>query len=573
VVPPGGSTRVTVAFQASSEGTHRGRLVLASNDRDQPEAEVLLRGEGVNVPPCRLEVSETGASFGALEVYRTARRPIELRNPSTSPCLVTGLRLVEGSDTEITLAEPFIESTLIPPEATRVIDVLYQPDVVGEHQGALEIEVADPQRPTRTVELTGEAVEATLLVAPNDIDFGTRRVGCAAPTRTVKVFNIGRARAVVHRVALRAGEEAFSLHGVPELPVALAPEGELEFEVGARGSDASAAGGVIEIESALDGRTLVQQVAVEARASEDGVQVDRFEQLSKRKADILFVADDSGCSTDEHIRMAQSFGRFLAFADARDLDYHVAITTTDMTNSCPPPEYGRFVPLPGLGPASERVIRRSTRPSPLEVFQRNIFVGDCGGTERLLEGAYTALGPDLLGGHNGGFLRRDARLAIIGQTDEPEQSARSVDFYRSSFQALKGFRNADDFTFSAISGGAEGCSGPTGNGGPAPRLVELAEATGGTPQPLCVEENYDDVMERLAEHAFGFQTRFDLSSEPTASTVRVFVDDDFVPDVEPSGRLNWRYDAPTRSVRFTPLARPEPGSELRVEYEPRCAAD
>jgi hypothetical protein len=225
--------------------------------------------------------------------------------------------------------------------------------------------------------------------------------------------------------------------------------------------------------------------------------------------------------------------------------------------------------MPGEGPPSNRIVTPQTQPSPQTVFAQNTDVGACGGTERALDGAYAALTPPNINGHNSGFLRREAVLSIVVVTDEPEQSARTVQFFQNFFLSIKGFRNTQLFSFSAISGGETGCSGSGGNASAAPRLVELVEQTGGVSADICTTD-WSRTLEDLSRQAFGFKSRFFLTNQPVIQTVEVFVDEERLPDREASGRVNWTYDFSTNSVNFTPLSVPAPGAVVRIEYTAEC---
>jgi hypothetical protein len=267
---------------------------------------------------------------------------------------------------------------------------------------------------------------------------------------------------------------------------------------------------------------------------------------------------------EEQASLAANFLSFVRFADAQGLDYHMAITTTDVSGG----ENGRFVPLTGTAP---RVVTPQTTPSPVAVFTQNARVGTGGsGSERGLEAAYLALSNPLIAGHNAGFLRPEAALSVIYVSDEEDSSTRTLDFYVSFLLGIKGAQNANTFTASAIVGDApSGCSGSGGSAQPGARYIEVAERTGGLVQSICTPD-WARALENVSTTAFGFKSRFVLSGQPVPATLVVAVDGAVVPAVDAQGAPRWSYDAGANAVVFTPYATPEPGAQIRIEYRAEC---
>jgi hypothetical protein len=304
-------------------------------------------------------------------------------------------------------------------------------------------------------------------------------------------------------------------------------------------------------------------VSLEGEGAVDATQVDEFDQLGRPEVDILFVVDDSCSMIEEQTALAQNLGTFLQFAQAQQVDYHIATITTDDFG-----DGGRFLPLNGN--PSDRVVTPQTQPSPEAVFAQNVAVGTVGGEERGLEAAYLALSSPLIFGHNAGFLRTEAVLSIVFVSDEEDHSSRTVDFFTDFFLSIKGFSNSNQFTASAIVSESPPCSGP---GGQAPeagtRYSAVQQRTGGIFQSICTAD-WSRALEDLSTTAFGFKSRFFLSNQPVVTTLGVFVDDVRIDQRSPGGTVNWDYDYGTNSLNFTSFATPEPGAHIRVEYTVEC---
>ncbi len=214
--------------------------------------------------------------------------------------------------------------------------------------------------------------------------------------------------------------------------------------------------------------------------------------------------------------------------------------------------------------------------------------------ERGLEGAYQALtGPKITTGWNSGFIRPDAYLAIIIVSDDDDSrddtvsdhevtdpGAPPVSFYVNFFRSIKGFRNTDLFSLSAIveppwtngemAGPSTSCIGTTDMGEwPGFRYIDAANQTGGAVESICVED-WSQTLQNLGLSVFGYKSRFFLSNAPVQGTIVVKVDGMVVQARAPNGQVRWTYDPSTNSVNFAPLAIPEPGSQIEITYTAQC---
>lgn len=178
--------------------------------------------------------------------------------------------------------------------------------------------------------------------------------------------------------------------------------------------------------------------------------------LDTKAVDILWIVDNSGSMADEQVELGARFGEFIDELAALDLDFHLAVTTTDVGN-----DRGRFrtgpgrVQRPGDGSTTcsrppvrldycqtlaDRPYLRSVdyvdaATGDLDInrlradFECIASTGDCGDglQEAGLEAMRLALSPEAVGngGANEGFLRDDAYLSVILLTDEEDCSAQS----------------------------------------------------------------------------------------------------------------------------------------------------
>lgn len=587
VIPPGGSYQITVEFQPVMEGPIESTLLIVSNDQDESETEVRLLGEGINLPPCSFEIAPANLAFGVVQVQRFQGRAFEIRNVGSNDCLVTSARLEPGTDPEFSLPDGDVRSQIITPGSAFTIGVDYAPLTVGNHTGAVEFSISSAMSPFNRVPLSGSGADATLLIVPNEIDFGTIGVGCATRARIVQIYNTGSTPAIINSIQQAApANAAFTLTQLPAplpgMPASIPPGQSVEFAISFRADAISRYAGAVEISGTFEGNPVTYVVSMQGEGSLDATQEDRFDQLGTPKVDILFVIDFSGSMGQEQTAMAANFTAFIQFAQAQALDYQIGVTSTGTAQ-----EAGRLFHTDRArgngygGPFANRIVTPATTPDPETVFSQNVqainLYGGSAADEAGLYASYQALTPPVITGHNAGFLRPDAVLSVIYVSDEPEQTgtgigapANDVDFYVNFLLSIKGFRNTNLFTASAIVGDApSGCNGAGGNASAAPRYIEVANRTGGIFQSICTSD-WSRSLEDLSTAAFGFKSRFFLTNQPVISTIVVIIDGVEVPATSMSGTVNWTYDFATNSVNFSPFSTPEPGAQIIVRYTAEC---
>ncbi|HYO70236.1 MAG TPA: hypothetical protein VEU33_29575, partial [Archangium sp.] len=221
--------------------------------------------------------------------------------------------------------------------------------------------------------------------------------------------------------------------------------------------------------------------------------------------------------------------------------------------------------------SSPRIITPST-PAAEAVFARNTNVGVCHWNEQGLEAMYRALSdplvfdmddprtPQTMDG-NSGFLREDAKLAIIAVTDEEDFSPQPVSAYETFLLGLKG-GDRSKVLFSAIAGPGDLTTCPRASS-TGSRYIQLAQSTGGVVESICTP-NWAESLERISENAFGPNRSFPLSETPS-DTTRIVV------RVDGGGVTGgWTYDAASNTVIFDVDKAPQPGANVQITYPVGC---
>jgi hypothetical protein len=315
--------------------------------------------------------------------------------------------------------------------------------------------------------------------------------------------------------------------------------------------------------------------------------------------DVLWVVDDSGSMSEEQNALGANFGSFFSQTTINNVDYHIAVTTTltssvgcvpDLTNPnapCfaePDVEAGYYTSCSG----NDHFITRTTS-NPETQFACNVQVADSAkvhpsrahsdSAEGALEAAKLFLSQPNSTGTNAGFLREDAKLYVIMISDEEDQSTGPVDLYVDFFQNLKGFRNRNLVSVSAIAGGVPNGCGEAAVAGT--RYKDAVDAiANGLFLDICAGD-WGSYLTQLAFDSFGLKTQFFLSrnADPNALTVCIAMDDPAVNMSAPCTNVaaaaegaatGYFYDASSNSIVFNTGSVPQRGQFVKVTYEAAC---
>ena len=289
-------------------------------------------------------------------------------------------------------------------------------------------------------------------------------------------------------------------------------------------------------------------------------QVDVYVQ-DEAIVDVLWIVDNSGSLNNERQRLAEQFDRFLNVLLAADVDFHVGVTSTDLS---PTGDGGR---LRGLVPWIDR-----NTPEPVLAFRQALqFPADENITlEEGLAAIPAALTPPNSIGANLGFLREEAAFAAILVSDEDDGSLGPTRYYIRFLQALKGPGRDANISFSAVVGPVpDGCVPPGkefifgAKAEAAERYTEVVEASGGLIESICAAD-FAPFVETLATSLAGLRRFFPLSAPPDSGSIQVFIDGVRITESESDG---WAWLSSERAIVFTSQAVPPPGTEVQIAYD------
>ncbi len=322
----------------------------------------------------------------------------------------------------------------------------------------------------------------------------------------------------------------------------------------------------------------------------------------RQKVDILWVVDNSGSMETSQQNLVVNFPSFINGFLQRDLDFQIAIATTDSFIATYPQIYNAFPVLygglpmeykarfrDGAGGVSSGVfVINNNTPNINQVFTTNSLQGIFGyGDERPFQSMKTTLDSSL----NQGFIRSDSFLSIVIISDEddfsydgvsPLQSITNSPYEYSGLHTLESYiqylehitdstATQKNFSVNAITIQDQACleslqdsSQRIGH-----RIKELAEATGGEVGSIC--GNFAEDLKLISDNIIQATTKFYLKREPVPSSIVVIVNGQHIPNVsENPGPLSggWFYDPESIAIVFEGDYTPAAGAQIQVLFDP-----
>jgi len=439
----------------------------------------------------------------------------------------------------------FGQVLLQPGESTQ-FTVTFDPTTADATSTKVLIDNNDPDENPSLVDIQGAGIAPAIQLDPSVYDFGTLYIGCGS-TIAMNVNNVGNADLVVSGFDYVTASDTELAYDAD-----LGTNGPLPWTIPAGSAKAIYLSydpldtyhdeGYLTVHS-NDPLQPDAQAHQTGAGNEYGQNLDVYEQPTRGMTDIVFTLDWSGSMDDNIAQVQSNFDTFLATLVDMDADYQVAVIVGD----------------DGCVLTEDRPYISSTMSADLQQDGFTTMIGSA-----MNAGGYTEMGFTLLeaamsednlgsGGCNEGMLREDATLAVVGVTDEPEQSLNPWDYYVTFLQSQKS--DPDKVIVHAIAGDyPSGC----GSAEPGHGWYEASVATGGLFLSICATD-WASHLEALAEGSAANLTRFELTSAPVPETIRVTING--VPST-----VGWTFDETANTVVFDDDHVPEGGSTIEIEY-------
>jgi hypothetical protein len=444
------------------------------------------------------------------------------------------------------LSGPFtlgaISSALVPPGSQAQFAVTFAPNTAETSDGLVLIDSDDPDTPTAEVTLLGSGIAPIVEVNPSAYDFGVLYIGCDSG-QPLAIKNIGNAPLIVDRFDFQTASQDLTFDAQEAinnpLPWTIPPNQTKTVFVDYAPMDEAPDAAYLTVFS-NDPYTPEKLVTQEGMGDRYGENIDEFVQPEEGATDILFAVDRS-CSMNDDIQNVQdNFGTFTSTLSSMNADYHVAATVED--SGC---INGTDLYIDNSFSAADSISTITTMINLAGSYGSN--------TERAFMLLESSLAQSLGSGCNSGLIREDATLALVGVSDEPEQSVNNYSYYISLFQGLK--NNPDDVIMHAIGGDyPSGCGSADSYTG----FYEATVATGGLFLSIC-STDWGAHLQALAEGSTTDLSSFELTDWPVPETIIVRLDG-------LQTTVGWEYNPTDNSIDFDPDHVPEGGATITVEY-------
>ena len=611
-VASGTSTDLTVRFSppAGMVQPYTATFDIASDEPGAGATETVdLLATGGGAATCQVEVAPTSQTitmrdgllnFGAVNVGYTTTLPIRIRNTGNANCTLASYTLnsLRGrSEFSVTTAQP--APIMIQPGQIQEISVAFSPTSSSDLPytslvNSVDFVLNGPSlmQTDWSIGILARATTPAIDVLPRDVDFGTvtwenplapdNRSTCGSETRDITIYNSGSGPLTISSIEIAASSDpVFLVTEVSQGGSTLtAPYTNINVNGGqslsvrlrffpSRASPASHRGLLVIDNDVTNpmGNGAPLTVPLTGEGTTNAGQTDTFQQLTDNKVDILWVVDDSGSMQDEQNALSNNFQSFISFADSLSVDYQVGVITTEVNDSS---VSGVLWACNGYNPiidasdanrvAAFQCAARVTNPPN---GNRRPNPGGSDSQEAGLQAARIALDVPNVTGANNGFLRSDARLAVIIVSDEDDQSDGSVNLYVDFFRNLKGFRNSQLVSVSAIAGDVpNGCSTAVAGD----RYAAAASALNGRFESICAS-SWTNMLRGIGLGVFALRSSWTLSRPADPSTIRVTVNGQTVSQSSTNG---WTYDSTFNTIDFFGSAVPNAGATVTVTYDSLC---
>lgn len=474
----------------------------------------------------------------------------------------------------------------VPAGGTADLFITYTPFSAAGDNGTVVLETDDGGVPELTITLFGRAAVPSAAIFPTTLDFGEvayqspgvgGRSSCGSAAEFVHIASEGDWPLTVQRLSFEGdgdfevadvlvGDQPISTPDQPfTVPPGLDAKVYLQFRPIRRAPAAHAGALVITHDGAPD----PARVALTGTAVAGSTTADTFHQPAGPKVDLLFVIDDSCSMASKQAILLDNLSRFVGSAEAAGADYNIAVVDTEGFS----PQAGDFqrtqcYPYPRV--VNARWGDRTSRAAALECMFNlgtagsGIEAGLASAKAALVKAQDPAQDP---AGLDRGFLRDDARLAIVVVSDEDDQSHESQSVLRDYFLSLKGPRRHGDVRVHAIAGPVAGpCQIGQSLAEPGYNYFWMTQQTGGLFLDIC-QADWSPLLDHLDLDVFTPIATWALSQAADPATLQVAVSGRAVPLDAANG---YTFDPGQNAVTFHGAAVPVAGSTVSVAYTGLC---
>ncbi|NPA54107.1 MAG: choice-of-anchor D domain-containing protein [Aquificae bacterium] len=188
-IKPSSSCSIEIVFSPKSPGEHSAKLIISSNDPNNPSISVSLKGKAVEPKLPSIFIDKPLIDFGQVEVGKKDEKILQIKNSGNDLLVIKQIKV----DNEAFIVEGNCKE--IQPNKSCSVKVIFSPKSAGDYVGKLTIISNDPDNPSVSVSLKGKAVEPKLPIIsslPSSISFPPTFIGSSS-SKFFSIKNIGNA--------------------------------------------------------------------------------------------------------------------------------------------------------------------------------------------------------------------------------------------------------------------------------------------------------------------------------------------------------------------------------------------
>ncbi len=151
IVLPGDTLLVELTFTPTAELTYAGQVLISSDDIENPDLSITLKGVGTAMPVPVLNISTGSINFGNILISESQQHQITLSNTGNDTLLISSIDF-DPDVYEVDVITPFA----LGPEVSQALIITFEPGVAGTYSGTMTIS-SNTASTTNTVSLSGSA--------------------------------------------------------------------------------------------------------------------------------------------------------------------------------------------------------------------------------------------------------------------------------------------------------------------------------------------------------------------------------------------------------------------------------
>ncbi|NQU04865.1 MAG: choice-of-anchor D domain-containing protein, partial [Calditrichaeota bacterium] len=218
VIEPDDGEEIVVTFFPVERGEFEGTLTITSNDEENSEIEVTLRGEGIGAI---FYVHPRALDFDVVGIDSSDTKTLSIRNQGLIDLVISEV----NNQSEYFITD-FEDEITLEPDARHTLSVTFTPTQGIAYSDTLILTTNDPDNETVTVPMSGRGIGAVIVVDPDTVQFNEVGINQNAE-RIINISNDGETNLTISEIFVESLYFSIDLDTI----YVVEPEGSLECTV------------------------------------------------------------------------------------------------------------------------------------------------------------------------------------------------------------------------------------------------------------------------------------------------------------------------------------------------------